>query len=403
MQSIKYIILILITTTTISGYCQTQQNLNKQLSSGKIILPGAYMTGKYLPLLKGKKIGIVANNTSKINKTHIIDSLISLKINVVKIFGPEHGFRGDQPDGKEITNSKDLKTGTEVISLYGNHKKPTKADLSDIDIIIFDIQDVGARFYTYISTLTYVMEACAENNVPLIVLDRPNPNGYYIDGPVLEPAFASFVGMHPVPVVYGMTIGEYAAMVNGEKLLKNRLNCSLTIIKCDNYNHNSRYQLAVRPSPNLQDMKAIYLYPSLCLFEGTVVSVGRGTDKPFKVFGHPQLTIGSYMFLPEPIKGISEDPPLKGLICIGQNVEKASEKIKKEGYLELGWLIDAYKNIGEKTEFFNSYFDKLAGNSKLREQIIAGKSETEIHKSWQPDLGAFKKIRKKYLLYPDFE
>lgn len=403
MQSIKYIILILITTATISGCCQTGQNLNKLISSGKIILPGAYMTGKYLPLLKEKKIGVVANNTSTINKTHLIDSLISLKINVTKIFGPEHGFRGDQPDGKEILNGKDPKTGIEVVSLYGNHKKPTNADLTNIDVMIFDIQDVGARFYTYISTLTYVMEACAENKIPLIVLDRPNPNGYYVDGPVLEQAFASFVGMHAVPVVYGMTVGEYAQMVNGEKWLKDGKHCQLTIIKCDNYNHNSRYQLPVRPSPNLQDMKAIYLYPSLCLFEGTVVSIGRGTDSPFKVFGHPKLSPGKYSFTPKPIKGISEDPPLKGQLCYGQNLEKSSELIQADGHIELKWLIETYKSLNTQTEFFTNYFDKLAGSKNLREQIIAGKTETEIRKSWQPDLEAFKEIRKKYLLYPDFE
>jgi uncharacterized protein YbbC (DUF1343 family) len=373
------------------------------LSLNEIILPGAYLTGEYLPLLQGLKVGIVANNTSLINKTHLVDSLISLKINITKIYGPEHGFRGNEPEGKEINNNVDPKTGIPVISLYGNHKKPTKADLENIDIMVFDIQDVGVRFYTYISTLCYVMEACAENNITLIVFDRPNPNGYYVDGPVLEPAFTSFVGMHPVPIVYGMTIGEYATMVNGEKWLNEGKLCSLTIIKCDNYTHKSRYLLPVKPSPNLQDMKAIYLYPSLCLFEGTVVSVGRGTDKPFKVFGHPQLTNGTIIFLPEPIKGISEDPPLKGLLCSGHNVEKASEKIKKQGQLKLTWLLETYNDIGAKTEFFNSYFDKLAGNNKLREQIIAGKSETEIRKSWHPSLDVFMKIRKKYLLYPDFE
>jgi uncharacterized protein YbbC (DUF1343 family) len=403
MHSIKYIILILLSATTISACCQQHQNISKQLLSNEIILPGAYSTGKYLPLLKGKRIAVVANNTSLIGNTHLVDSLISLKVNVVKIFGPEHGFRGDQADGKEILNGKDPKTGIEVVSLYGNHKKPVPADLKDIDIIIFDIQDVGARFYTYISTLTYVMESCAENKIPLIVLDRPNPNGFYVDGPVLEKAFESFVGLHPVPVVYGLTIGEYAAMVNGEKWLKDGIHCSLTIIKCDNYTHNSRYQLPVRPSPNLQDMKAIYLYPSLCLFERTVVSVGRGTENPFKVFGHPMFSNGSYSFTPLPIKGVSEDPPLKGQLCYGRNLENEAELIKKDGHFELKWLLEAYKNLHSQTEFFTTNFDKLAGNSKLREQIIAGKSETEIRKSWQPELDAFKKIRKKYLLYPDFE
>jgi len=403
MQSVKHLFLILLAISASSVSCQQTASPRKQLPVKEIILPGSYNSNEYLALLTGKKVGIVANNTSKIINTHLVDSLISLKVNVIKIFGPEHGFRGDQPDGKEILNGKDPKTGIEVISLYGNHKKPTKADLQNIEIMIFDIQDVGVRFYTYISTLTYVMEACAESNIPLIVLDRPNPNGYYVDGPVLNPAFTSFVGMHNVPVIYGLTIGEYSKMINGEKWLRQGLQCKLTVIKCRNYTHKSRYQLPVRPSPNLQDMNAVYLYPSLCFFEGTVVSVGRGTDSPFKVFGHPKFTDGSYSFTPKPIKGISEDPPLKGQLCYGKNLDTEAEKIKNEGKLELVWLLEAYKNLNSKTEFFTNYFDKLAGNSMLREQITAGLSETEIRKSWQPDLNEFKKIRKKYLLYPDFE
>ena len=403
MQSIKYTILILMASVTFSASCQPHQNIKNQSPTKQIILPGAYGTSDYLQMLKGKKTGIVANNTSLINKTHLVDTLIALKVNVIKIFGPEHGFRGDQPDGKEILNGKDPKTDIEVISLYGNHKKPNLSDMAGIDVMIFDIQDVGTRFYTYISTLAYVMEACAENNIPLIVLDRPNPNGFYVDGPVLDPKFTSFIGMYSIPIVYGMTIGEYAKMVNGEKWLKDGEQCNLTIIKCHNYTHNSRYQLPVRPSPNLQDMKSIYLYPSLCLFEGTVVSVGRGTDSPFKIYGHPKLTSGTYRFTPKPIKGVSEDPPLKGQLCYGQNLDSEVEAMKKEGRIELRWLIDAYKNLSPKTEFFTNYFDKLAGSSTLREQIIAGKSEKEIRKTWQPDLNAFKKIRKNYLLYPDFE
>jgi uncharacterized protein YbbC (DUF1343 family) len=363
------------------------------------ILPGSYIISEYLPLIRDKNIGIVANNTSVINKTHLVDTLISLGVHVVKIFGPEHGFRSDQPDGKEISNGIDPKTGIPVISLYGNHKKPSASDLEGIDVLLFDIQDVGARFYTYISTLSYIMET----DIPLIVLDRPNPNGYYIDGPVLEPAYKSFIGMHPVPVVYGMTIAEYAEMINGEKWLAEGKKCKLSIIKCKNYSHNSRYQLEVNPSPNLQDMKAVYLYPSLCLFEGTVVSVGRGTNSPFKVYGHPKLLISSYSFTPEPIKGISENPPLKGQQCFGRNVESSAGNLKKNGKLELSWLIEAYKTLNTETVFFTPYFDKLAGTSSLREQIVAGKSESEIRQSWQPGLEKFKKIRKKYLLYPDFE
>jgi len=401
MPVLKYILLLILSISLIPVF--GQKLLNKREQSEKIILPGAYLPGKYQPLLKGKRTGIVANHTSMINRTHLVDSLVESGINIVKIFGPEHGFRGDQPDGKEIGNAKDPKTGIEVISLYGNHKKPTNADLKNIDIMLFDIQDVGVRFYTYISTLAYVMEACAENNIPLVVLDRPNPNGYYIDGPVLDTNFTSFVGLHPVPVVYGMTIGEYATMVNGEKWLKSRKQCELTIIKCENYTHNSRYQLPVRPSPNLQDMNAIYLYPSLCFFEGTVVSVGRGTDVPFRIYGHPLYSPGSYSFTPKPIKGISDDPPLKGQKCYGKDLTEASEMLKNEGKLELVWLIETYKVLSPKTQYFVKYFDKLAGNSSLREQIIAGKSESEIRSSWQTNLEKFKESRRKYLLYLDFE
>jgi len=403
MQKTKHLLIILITISALNGSCQQPKSAVEGVLNQQIILPGAYHTSEYLPLLKNKRTGVVANHTSLINNTHLVDSLLSRGVNVVKIFGPEHGFRGNQPDGKGIGNNKDSKTGIGVISLYGNHKKPTKADLQNIDIVLFDIQDVGARFYTYISTLTYVMEACAENNIPLIVTDRPNPNGYYIDGPVLDPAFSSFVGMHPVPVVYGMTIGEYANMVDGEKWLEGGKSCKLTVIKCKNYTHNSRYQLPVSPSPNLQDMQAIYLYPSLCLFEGTIVSIGRGTANPFKVYGHPELPSGSYTFTPQPLKGVSENPPLKGQVCYGQYVGDLSEKLKNTGKFELSWLLDAYKNLNTQTEFFTNYFDKLAGTSKLREQIIEGKSETEIHNSWKHELEKFKEKRKKYLFYPDFD
>lgn len=403
MLSIKHIAIILGVISGLMGCCQPPYTKSPDQKDKEIIRPGAFLFDQYQPLLKGKNVGIVANNTSLINQTHLVDTLKSLGINVVKIYGPEHGFRGNQPDGKEINNSFDSKTGIEVISLYGNHKKPTKSDLVNIQIMLFDIQDVGARFYTYISTLTYVMEACAENNIPLVITDRPNPNGFYVDGPVLENGYESFVGLHPVPIVYGMTIGEYATMVNGENWMKGGKPCNLTIIKCDKYTHKSRYQLHVRPSPNLQDMKAIYLYPSLCLFEGTIVSVGRGTDSPFKIYGHPDFTIGSFCFTPKPIKGVSEDPPLKFQVCYGQNLSEAAEIINKNGQLELSWLIGAYKNLNLKHKFFNNYFDKLAGNNLLREQIIAGKSEKDIRESWKPGLDKFKKIRKKYLLYSDFE
>ncbi len=403
MQPIKYILIFLSLITVPITYSQVQPNVEKSGSEKILILPGAYLTGEYLNLLKDKKVGIVANQTSVINQTHLVDSLLSLGANVVKIFGPEHGFRGDQPDGKEVSNTTDPRTGIEIVSLYGDHKKPNQTDLTNIDLMIFDIQDVGARFYTYISTLTYVMEACAEKSIPLIVLDRPNPNGYYIDGPVLDTAYASFVGLHSVPMVYGMTIGEYAAMVNGEKWLAGGKSCDLKVIKCANYTHSSRYQLAVSPSPNLHDMQAVYLYPSLCLFEGTVVSVGRGTDSPFKVFGHPDFVIGSYSFTPKPIKGVSENPPLKNQLCYGQNLTEAAEIIEKKGHIELFWLMEAYKILNTKTEFFTAYFDKLAGTQELRQQIIARTDEVTIRKSWKPKLDIFKEIRKKYLLYPDFK
>jgi len=402
MPFVKYILLFIVLLYVPMAYCQQIRTFKNNSSDKEIILPGSYALHEYLPLLKNKKVAIVANHTSLINQTHLVDSLIALGIQVTKIFGPEHGFRGNEPDGKEINNLTDPKTGIQVISLYGAHKKPTSDDLSNTEIVVFDIQDVGVRFYTYISTLTYVMEACAENNIPLLVTDRPNPNAYYVDGPILKPAFTSFVGMHPVPIVYGMTIGEYATMVNDEKWLKNGITCNLTIIKCHNYTHYSRYQLSVKPSPNLQDMKSIYLYPSLCLFEGTVVSVGRGTNNPFKVYGHPELKNESYSFTPKPIKGVSEDPPLKGKLCYGKDVSSYAQNIHNKGRLELVWLLDTYKKLHTKTDFFTSYFDKLVGDSTLREQIIAGKNEKEIRKTWQPGIADFMKIRKKYLLYPDF-
>ncbi len=407
MRCTKYILLLVVISVSSAVCSQNPQVKVKGNTKYQIefIQAGAYSVGEYLPLIRGKRVGIVANNTSLINQTHLADSLLSLGVNVVKVFGPEHGFRGDQPDGKEINNAKDPKTGLDVVSLYGNQKKPTKEEMLNIDIMIFDIQDVGARFYTYISTLTYVMEACAENNVSLIVLDRPNPNGYYVDGPLLEPAYASFVGLHPVPIVYGMTIGEYATMVNGEKWLSEGKACNLQVIKCTGYTHNSRYQLPVKPSPNLQDMEAVYLYPSLCLFEGTVMSVGRGTATPFKVIGHPLYLSGSYDFTPYPIKGVSENPPFNGQLCYGNYLGSAAELIRADGHIYLSWLLIAYKVMSAnlKGDFFGSYFDKLAGTASLREQVIAGKSEEEIRTSWQPGLQQFKQTRKKYLLYEDFE
>ena len=341
---------------------------------------------------------LVVNQTSTIGNTHLVDSLVKLKVNIVKIFGPEHGFRGTADAGEHIENGKDPKTGIPVISLYGDNKKPTPSQLADIDLVIFDIQDVGARFYTYISTLHYLMEACGENNKKVLILDRPNPNGHYVDGPVLQNGFESFVGMDKIPVVHGMTIAEYALMLNGEKWLKNGVPCELEIVKCQNYTHQTPYSPPIPPSPNLKDLSAIYLYPSLCFFEGTPISVGRGTDFPFKVFGHPTFEKYSFSFVPTPKVGATS-PLLSGKKCNGVSFLEFSEKDLRNTGFTLKYLIDAYNNFPDKAVFFNDFFKKLAGNDVLYKQIKEGKTEDEIRKSWQPELDYFKKIRKKYLLY----
>lgn len=363
---------------------------------------GAMQTGEYLPMLKSKKIGVVANHTSTIGYTHLVDSLISAGIDVIKVFSPEHGFRGDAADGAHIENSIDSRTGIPIISLYGNQKKPSESQMKGIDIMLFDIQDVGVRFYTYISTLTYIMEACAEQKIQLIVLDRPNPNGFYVDGPVLEANFSSFVGLHCVPVVYGLTIGEYASMVNGEKWLNDGVQCKLKVVTCQNYTHDSLYVLPIKPSPNLPTMNSIYLYPSLCFFEGTVVSVGRGTKRPFEIAGHPKFSKGSYTFVPQPIKGVSDNPPLKGQECKGIYYGAMAETIKNHKRLELQWLLDFYNDLQLSDKFFTSYFEKLAGTNALRRQIMQKMKYSRIRESWKPEIDKYMKIRSKYLLYPDF-
>jgi len=371
--------------------------------SENIIIPGAERTEAYLHLIRGKKLGIVANQTSLIGQTHLVDSLLSLGIEITCIFSPEHGFRGDQNDGAMIRDEIDPGTGIPVKSLYQESKKPDPADFHGIDLVLFDIQDVGARFYTYISTLHYMMMACAENNTGLVVLDRPNPNGFYIDGPMLEPEFRSFVGMHEVPTVYGMTIGEYALMINGEGWLGNDLKCDLEVITCRNYDHNSKYQLPVKPSPNLPNMNSVYLYPSTCLFEGTVISEGRGTDYPFEVFGHPDLQNCSFTFIPESKPGAATNPKLLGKKCYGVDLRKYRELgDERPGRINLSWLLFAYNNFPDKENFFTDYFEKLAGTASLRAQIIKGMTEQEIRESWQDGLKNFQKTRKKYLLYPDF-
>ncbi len=374
--------------------CKTQTKAQNEPSS-QDIFPGAYQMHAYLPLLKDKRVAIVGNQTSEVNRVHLVDTLLSQGINIIKVFAPEHGFRGQAPAGEHIADSKDKKTGLPIISLYGKHKKPTDEDLEDVDVIIFDIQDVGARFYTYLSTLHYVMEAAAENNIPVIVLDRPNPNSDYIDGPVLEKEFSSFVGLHPVPVVYAMTIGEYARMINGEKWLKNGIQTDLSIIPVKNYTHEKKYILPVKPSPNLPNQQAIRLYPSLCLFEGTDVSVGRGTDFPFQVYGSPGLPPMDFSFTPQPNAG-SKWPKHQGKKCNGKDLKHITPPTE----LYLQWLIDTYNQYPGKEKYFNRFFNRLAGNSKLQQQIKQGKTAEEIKKTWQDALAKFKKIRQKYLLYP---
>lgn len=370
------------------------------------ILTGADQTQLYFSILKGKKVALFANPTSLIGKTHLLDTLISSGINVVTIFGPEHGFRGKADAGEHIDNDIDSKTGISVISLYGNHKKPTKDDLKNVEVMLFDIQDIGVRFYTFISSLEYYMEAAFENNKQLIILDRPNPNGFYVDGPVLDTAFKSFVGMQPVPIVYGMTIGEYAKMLIGEKWIRTKSSKNMLVIPCKNYNHESKYVLPVNPSPNLREMQSIYLYPSICFFEGTVMSEGRGTDKPFQIFGHPSLPSNLYSFTPKPNEGAKSSKCFNEA-CYGWNLSGSIDNTIKlvSKKIQLKYLIDAYQLFPEKDSFFlkNNFFNKLAGNDILMSQIKKGISENEIRKSWQPKLKKFKAIRKKYLLYPDFK
>lgn len=367
------------------------------------ILTGADQTNLYLHYLKGKSIGMVVNPTSIIgkNKMPLVDSLLKLGINIKKVYGPEHGFRGNASNGAKVDDAVDAKTGLPVISLYGKHYKPTAADLRGIDLMIFDIQDVGARFYTYISTLHYVMEACAENNIELMILDRPNPNGTIIDGPILDTAYRSFVGMHPIPISHGMTIGEYAQMINGEHWLKNGIRCKLKVIKMANYKHSMNYVLPVNPSPNLNTTQSVLLYPSVCLFEGTTLSLGRGTLLPFVQVGHPSLKSKySFWFKPVSIPGMSEDPPQKNQVCYGINLKNYdTSNIKKSGHINLSWLIELYKAFPDKSHFFNAYFTKLAGTNQLQKQIEAGKTEAQIRQSWETGLWKFKATRHKYLLY----
>lgn len=363
------------------------------------VITGAERLDEYLPLLKNKRVAIASNATSIVGEKHLIDTLFSLDVNIVKAFAPEHGFRGNHGAGEKVSNERDEKTGISIVSLYGKNKKPSAESLANVDVVIFDMQDVGARFYTYISTMHYLMEACAEYKKQLILLDRPNPNGHIIDGPVLDTNFRSFVGMHPIPVLHGLTIGELALMINGEKWLEGEEQCDIYVVKCMNYTHNTPYHLPKAPSPNLPNANSIALYPSLCFFEGTAVSVGRGTDFPFQCYGFPEYTGGNFSFTPKDIKGKVTDPPYESTLCRGQKLELT----KRLEILELKWLLDAYSKFPEKSKFFNSpsFFDKLAGTDRLRRDILSNKTEEEIRSSWKNELDSYRKKRVKYLLYPD--
>ena len=404
-------VLFILSSSVISCQKKTKEQATT-LSEKESIVVGANQTEAYLDLLKGKRIAIAANNTSVIFKSgdnqsnqHLVDSLLSLNIKIEKIFTPEHGLRGTVDAGEIINNEIDEKTGIQIVSLYGDNNndtsnkfKPTKEQLENIDLVVFDIQDVGVRFYTYLSTMHYIMEACAENGIPVIVLDRPNPNGHYIDGPIVENEFKSFVGLHPVPIVYGMTIGEYAKMINGEKWLNNSVQCDLTVIPLKNYTHKSTYSLPFRPSPNLPNDKSINLYASICMFEGTNVSCGRGTEMQFQIFGSPDLPsdIYKFNFTPQPNFG-SKNPKNMGQVCHGLDLSK-TENLSS---LNFNWLIDAYKATSDKDKFFKEKsFNILAGTGKLKEQIERGLTFEDIKATWQDDLSEFKKIREKYLIYP---
>lgn len=404
------------TTKTTSYSIPAKTKIKSKIKSTKF-LTGADNVKSYFSLLKNKNVGIVTNQTGLISydsassvfdsiydsnidiithKTlHIVDYITEkTKIDIVKIYAPEHGFRGTADAGEVVVDGKDYKTGLPIISLYGNNKKPTPEQLSGIDILVFDLQDVGARFYTYISSLHYIMEACAENNIELIILDRPNPNGSIVDGPILEPEYSSFVGMHPIPILHGMTIGEYALMINGQNWLKDGIQCHLKIVPCENYQRNMPYSLPVKPSPNLPNDQAINLYASLCLFEGTNVSMGRGTDKQFQIYGSPYLPNVDFCFTPMPNIGAKE-PLYKDKDCFGEDLSA----IPKVNQLELKWLLKAYNETSDKSKFFNSFFTKLAGTKKLQKKIEAGLSEDDIRKTWQQGLDDFKIMRSEYLIY----
>ena len=396
-------ILLIFLFSALTVQCQVTM---KKTVEDTTIQVGAERTARYLDLIKGKKVAVVGNQTSMIGSVHLVDSLLSLGIDVKKVLAPEHGFRGNQANGEDVLDGTDVITGLPLVSLYGKNKKPSADVLNDVDVLLFDIQDVGARFYTYLSTLHYIMEAGAENGIPVIVLDRPNPNGFYVDGPVLKKELQSFVGMHPIPIVHGMTLGELAQMIAGEGWLDTDLPCNLTVITCDNYDHLDLYTLPVAPSPNLPNMTSVYLYPSLCLFEGTNISIGRGTDMPFQILGYPNNPDGNFSFTPTSIPGVSKYPKFENQTCTGHDLrEFGSFYFTTKGELYLDWMLGTFNNHPSQKDFFidNNFFDKLAGNKELKEQIKSGATAKEIRDSWSADLENFKNLRSQYLLYADFE
>lgn len=366
------------------------------------IVPAANRTSLYFPTLKGKTIALVANPGSRVNGVHLLDTLMAGNFDVDRVLAPEHGFRGKAEAGEHVKSGVDTKTGVQVISLYGRNRKPKTEDLQGIDLVIFDIQDVGVRFYTYISTMHYVMEKCAEMGIEFMVLDRPNPNGFYVDGPVLDKKYQSFVGMHEIPLVHGMTPGELAGMINEEGWLQDQIKVDLQVIPVENYTHDRYYELPVAPSPNLPNMKSIYLYPFLGLFEGTPVSIGRGTEMPFQVIGHPEFDSTNFSFTPHSIPGASMHPKHKNIQCYGWDLRDTALDLRNQKKIHLTWLIQAYNELDQGEQFFKSFFQKLSGTDNLKRQIIEGKTEKQIRDSWKEELDEFKKMRKKYLLYPDF-
>lgn len=385
-------ILIILSFLFLSANCSVSQT--PEMKQGLML--GSEKMDELLPILQGKRVAMLVNHTSLMDGKHLVDTLLSLNINIVRVFAPEHGFRGDADAGEIIKSGIDTRTGLPIVSLYGQNKKPTPEQVNDIDIILFDIQDVGTRFYTYISSMHYAMEACAENNKQMVVLDRPNPNGMYVDGPVLDMKFQSFVGMHPIPVLHGLTVGELARMINGEKWLEGERSCDLTVIEMSGYTHEMEYSLPVKPSPNLPNDLSIKLYPSLCLFEGTEISVGRGTYAPFQQIGHPSFTEFEHSFTPESLEGMAKYPPYEGETCHGTLF---TDENALQGF-DLSYLIRYYEAFENKDSYFNAYFPKLAGNDLLAEQIKKGMSEADIRASWETELSSYKELRRKYMLYP---